>query len=399
MLVKQLGRSWGTYLKKFCLFFLACAFCFVLIEGVCSTLLLAWDLFSQRGIPERFHTQYDKELGWVNIPNLFLKDLYGPGINFTTNAQGFRNREEFTVQVPPNKVRIICSGDSFTIGYGVDDDHPWPQLLASMDNRFQAVNMGQAGYGVDQMYLWYQRDGRPLEHDIHIFAPIWVDFWRMQAKQAFGRGKPVLRMRDQDLVVDNVPVPRRSAFAVRLIQDRYPIKKLRALELFDRIIGNFSSGTKSSPPSSDQILSTADREVLGKMLEALQATSRRKQSILILVYLPVDIDYKPQERSSVYRQFLRDEAAKKGIVFIDLVDDFQKLSRQEMERLFIPAGAQYFAGAPGHYSVEGNEYVAKQLYSRLISLPEVSRKLMLAPHRNAIGSHGVSAFLPTNTNR
>jgi hypothetical protein len=381
MQLKQFGQRLGTFLKKSLLFLLVCVFCFALIEGLCSTLLLVRDLLSQHGSPDRFYTRYDEELGWVGIPNLFFKDFYGPGINFKTNSQGFRNDEEFSVQVPPKRVRLICSGDSFTMGYGVDDNHPWPQLVVSIDNRFQAVNMGQAGYGVDQMYLWYRRDGRLLEHDIHIFAPVWLDFSRMQAKEAFGRGKPVLRVRNGELVVDNIPIPRRSALSFRLTQELGPISKLRAVELWGRILNRlnrFSGQGESTLPSSEQILPTADREVLRKMLEDLQITNRKKQSILIVVYLPTQSDYKPQIYSAVYRQFLREETAKMGVLFIDLVDDFQKLPEQDMEKLFIPPGDQYFATAvAGHYSIQGNEWVARKVYRRLVSLPEVGKKLAL----------------------
>jgi hypothetical protein len=408
MLIARLRQSGKTYLKKFFLLSLICVFFFLILEGLSSLLLFVSDLLldSRRSIAERFHTQYDKDLGWANVPNVSLKDFYGPGIDFRTNSRGFRNNEEFDVQVPHNKVRLICSGDSFTLGYGVDNDHSWCQLLASLDPRFQTVNMGQAGYGMDQMYLWYQRDGRPLQHDIHLFAVIWVDFWRMQNKRAFGYSKPVLRVENGNLVVENVPVPRRSAFTIWLTQSRYVFKELRTIELLERILQKFSPQKPAVPLSSEQMLPAADREVLRKMFEDLQATNKQKNSIFILVYLPVDIDYKPHEPSSTYRQFLREEAERKGILFIDLVDDFQKLPRQEMEKLFIPPGTQYFLAAPGHYWVEGNEYVAKKLYSKLISASEVAKKLALTdrqrPGRNGtvpVSAARMSVAAPENVHR
>ena len=44
-----------------------------------------------------------------------------------------------------------------------------------LDPRFESVNMRQGGYGLDQAYLWYQRDGTRLAHDVHIFAFIFDD--------------------------------------------------------------------------------------------------------------------------------------------------------------------------------------------------------------------------------
>jgi hypothetical protein len=44
-------------------------------------------------------TQFDPELGWVNVPNFYSKNFYGPGLYLQTNSRGFRNREEFA---PPS---------------------------------------------------------------------------------------------------------------------------------------------------------------------------------------------------------------------------------------------------------------------------------------------------------
>ncbi len=71
----------------------------------------------------------------------------------------------------------------------------------------QTVNMGQGGYGVDQDYLWYKRDGVKLDANMLVFAVIAQDFFRMASDNFIGYGKPVLRARDGALVTENVPVP------------------------------------------------------------------------------------------------------------------------------------------------------------------------------------------------
>src|SRR5580693_296090 len=71
---------------------LTTALLLLLAEGAASWIVvgqLAWQRLSP--IAERVHTQYDAELGWVNSPNVTVPDMYGPGIGFHTNAQGFRN--------------------------------------------------------------------------------------------------------------------------------------------------------------------------------------------------------------------------------------------------------------------------------------------------------------------
>src|SRR5262249_25542761 len=132
-------------LKKTLLAAAAFVITFALIEGLASEALLGYQLFLKPKPPlaERLHTPYDPELGWVGIPNLDIPDMYGPGLSFHSNGQGFRNHHDFASDPPAGKIRAICAGDSFTLGYGVDDDHPWCQVLSKLDSRFETVNMGQ----------------------------------------------------------------------------------------------------------------------------------------------------------------------------------------------------------------------------------------------------------------
>jgi hypothetical protein len=137
---------------------------FFIIEGLSSSILVAKEAFWGSLVAERRHTKYDEELGWVNLPDIYIKDMYGPGKFFRTNSQLFRNSKNFSTDIPSDKVRIICSGDSFTMGYGVDNDNTWCQLLVSINDRIESINMGQGGYGVDQSYLWYKRISTKFDH-------------------------------------------------------------------------------------------------------------------------------------------------------------------------------------------------------------------------------------------
>ena len=91
----------------------------VLIEGFASFAVFFHDVFSKSENPpaERHHTRYDEEIGWVNIPDTFVEDLYAPDRSVTINAQGFRGERDVTKEVPEGRVRMLCSGDSFTFGH------------------------------------------------------------------------------------------------------------------------------------------------------------------------------------------------------------------------------------------------------------------------------------------
>src|SRR5271166_2773158 len=179
----------------------------LVLEGIASVYYVFREAFVSPPVAESLYTEYDRDLGWVNLPNVYLPNMYGRGKYLKTNSQRFRNNEDFPQQVPPGKTRILCSGDSFTLGFGVDNDHTWPQLLATRAPNIETVNMGQGGYGADQAYLWYKRDGVKLDHDIQVFAFIVDDFRRMQALTFIGYGKPILVVENGQLVTKNVPVP------------------------------------------------------------------------------------------------------------------------------------------------------------------------------------------------
>jgi hypothetical protein len=336
-------------------------------EGLASLALFLQTLSATLPLAERRHTQYDELLGWVNVPNLYIEDMYGPGVYLKTNGQAFRNAEEFTPEVPLGKVRIICSGDSFTFGYGVSNDQAWCQRLAAKDNRLETVNMGQGGYGVDQAYLWYKRDGQKLEHDILLFAVITTDFRRMEWPEFNGYGKPLLTLENETLTLTNVPVPRRSFWVPWLTQHREAINELKSVQLLRQVFFNEAAADEPARAQGSAEL------VAWKILEDLARLNQAKQSTLVLVYLP--IQNSAEKDLARWRKFVRTAAEQQDILFIDLVDEFRDWPSDELVTMFIPKGALDYQGAPGHYTAKGNQYVADVLYERLLALPEISQKL------------------------
>lgn len=347
------------------------AIIFFLCEGLASFILFLQTVTSSPPVAERLHTQYDPTLGWVNRPNVYIADMYGPGLDFQTNEQGFRNREAFSAAAPPGKIRIICSGDSFTLGYGVGNDDTWCQQLAKLDGRLQTVNMGQGGYGIDQAYLWYKQDGALLIHDIHLFAFITTDFERMQQQEFLGYGKPLLRVEAGELVVDNVPVPERAFYAPWLTHNREAIQQLTSVRLLSQLF------VETAPVETKIDDSAAPEMVAAEILKDLLRLNAAKGSTLVLIYLPRLGDYQPLEQNStkVWQEFLELAARDTGVVYIDVIEAFREVPPDRVQELFIPEGALDFPGAAGHYSVKGNEFVARLLYDALLALPEVSDKL------------------------
>jgi hypothetical protein len=349
------------------------------LEGMASIYYTFREAFASESVAESFYTEYDRDLGWVNLPNVYLPNMYGPGKYLRTNSQRFRNNADFTPQVPPGKTRIICSGDSFTLGFGVDNDHAWPQLLATHSPNIETVNMGQGGYGADQAYLWYKRDGMVMDHDIQIFALIAPDFYRMQYAEYNGYGKPKLAVKNDRLITTNVPVPR--SMVVRspgLARAASALSHLSITRLLRRVF------RLDTAPVVTQTQEERDAETslaLSHMLDDLLATNRAKASVLVLAYLPTREEYFANLGAS-WRNFLAQYAHQRGILYLDFTDDFQRLALEEEDKFFIARGAIDFPGAAGHYTEVGNAFIADLFYRRLLANPETATKL----HAQTVGA-------------
>lgn len=345
---------------------------FFIFEGLASTTLVVHETFLSKPIAERFHTQYDKEIGWINKPAIWIPDLYGRGKHVQTNSQRFRNHKEFNVKVDSDKLRIVCSGDSFTFGYGVGNDHAWCQLLESMGAVMETVNMGQGGYGFDQAYLWYRRHSGKIEHDIHLFAFITEDFRRMERDAHLGYGKPVLEVRDGVLTTKNVPVPKRGFYVPWLTHVLEGLRKLNSYRLLQGLYERTMSwrSIDDSPRNNNQ-----KSAVLAlKVIDELARINRNQKSILVLVYLPTEADYL-KDSSDFWRRLIGAHTAKERIIFLDLIQDFRTLSPEQIRTMFIGRGVLDHHFAEGHYTEEGNAYVAKVLHRKLLSEREIMKKV------------------------
>ncbi len=97
------------------------------------------------------------------------------------NSQGLR--EDHEVAPPPSfagsgpapqsgTTRVLCVGDSFTFGYGVEGNQAYPYLLngskAPDNSAIESINGGVMGYGTDNEAAWLQAYGWQLKPKIVI---------------------------------------------------------------------------------------------------------------------------------------------------------------------------------------------------------------------------------------
>ncbi len=334
------------------------------VEGLISVFLEGWDLAfnAEADLPSRVHSVPDTLLGWVNKPGFRNDAMYGRGGALVINQQGLRASAAISPEVPAGRVRFLCSGDSFTFGIGVSNDDTWCARLQSADPHVETVNLGHAGYGIDQAYLFYQREGLKLAHDVHVLAFIPDDFRRLRLARFVGYAKPEFQLSGDSLLLENVPVPAPSRFGMWYQRRSGLLGQLRIVQLGQRI--NWRVNGRYIP---DRLDGRAEaRAVAVRLFQRLQNEAQQAGRIVVFVLL--------DERAAGSGPFdalasaLSADAAKRGLNFIDLRHEFRQISADSLEAMFD-------ARFGGHYSARGNARVSSLLAPRLLALPQVAARL------------------------
>jgi hypothetical protein len=217
------------------------------------------------------------------------------------------------------------------------------------------VNLGQGGYGLDQIYLRYRRDGALIDHQLVLLAFIADDIRRMQANSFYGYGKPRLELNaDQQLVIRNVPVPKRRFYAPWLTATLQHVGMLRTTEFIAKVGQRLSIG--GARRASSAAIPDNTRQLAGQVFRAQNAIARDRSAKLVLIYLPTPDDYVPSDTSRTWEAFIEGVAAELDVPLINVIAEHRKLAREEAARLF---------GPHRHYSIEGNAYVARVIYRKL----------------------------------
>jgi len=153
---------------------------------------------------------YDPLLGWTVGPGRQSADgLYWSspeGIRAPDGNSSFARNAD--------SVDIALVGDSFTFGEEVKYEESYGYHLEQMlGSPFRVLNFGVPGYGLDQMFLRYERDVRPWKPKISIFGFINADLrrtlWVYPFLGNFRWGnpfsKPRLILREEELTNINPP--------------------------------------------------------------------------------------------------------------------------------------------------------------------------------------------------
>ncbi len=361
---------------------LATGLVLALLEGVASLAYFVWwgRMNYWRPLPERVHTVYDPELGWASEKGRVARDVFGPGLDVSTNALGFRNASEFSPEIPPGKSRVVALGDSFTLGYDVGDSDSWPAWLERLCPRLEVPNMGQSGYGIDQSYLWYRRDGLAIDQDVLVLAFIGDDLARVRHDDMLGYGKPVLRLTDGKLVAENVPVPRAPYLLPVLTQNLAIFEQLRLVQLPRAVI------TRLAPREAiPEVMSEAEAERLDEAIfRELARLAAERDARFLLVHLPHPAHGRPSEIEAIpaFGAAAIERVRSEGLVFADLRDELERVPDPERRELFQARTLENGAGA--HYSAHGNRFIAAAIAARLAKLGWIPEPSCAEPEASSV---------------
>jgi len=154
--------------------------------------------------PQPSVVEFHQVRGWANVKGKTTpRSTAEFDVEVAVNGKGLRG-PEVDYKKPAGTRRILFVGDSFTLGYTVDEEQIFlrrlERELLARGHQVQVLNGGTEGYSTDQELLWLQEEGLKFEPDIVVLAPYLNDiFWNSQAKYT-RREKPYFELEGGELV-------------------------------------------------------------------------------------------------------------------------------------------------------------------------------------------------------
>ncbi len=181
------------------------------------------------GKPARGHRMvlcHDEVIGQRYVPNQRARIPFEDGGYLVeTNSLGFRSNREFTA-ARTRRRRILFLGDSYTAGYGVDNDERFAELAGGLLD-CEVYNAGVTGTGTDQQVLAYEAYLSDIECDLVVLG-VWIEnIERIKAEvhvtidprsgDRVATAKPFFVLDGRgELRLENSPVPRARRSAEHL---------------------------------------------------------------------------------------------------------------------------------------------------------------------------------------
>ena len=305
---------------------------------------------------------WDRQLGLRQVPNC-RGCLRTPefDIDIVISSGGLRDRE-YSYAKPDNTRRVLCLGDSFTFGYGVEWDETFAKVLEehlchgrSGGTQWQVLNAGVSGTGTAHQLAYLDSEGLKYDPDIVVVCFCGANDFSdngMYGLYSLEGGKLV-----RHYARLSGPIKLRHIMQ-RLPGYRTLFGKSHLITFIKQRIAWYAYARHASKPRSPATID-AGRERAYDLTQALfRELSARCEAAgvdLIVIAVPRADCGPPAKRVAALIGFLKSE----GISYVSLEHRF----RQEQAE-----GAELYFPLDGHWNPNGHSLVAGLLYDYLASL-------------------------------
>ena len=155
--------------------------------------------------------RFDPELGW--FPRESHGDWFEGSVRFwvQNNSEGFRDVEHDLSK--KERRRLVVLGDSYVWGYDVEAEDRFTEILQKRIPEIEIFNCGVGGYGTCQERVLYDRKVRRYDPDAVLLVYSGND--RANNERAITQGgyaRPHYRLKEGELVLTNVPLPKLTPY-------------------------------------------------------------------------------------------------------------------------------------------------------------------------------------------
>lgn len=309
-------------------------------------------------------------------PRLRVTSREIPGLPYrvTTDDQGFRGRQSVRAARRPGSLRVLCVGDSFTYGVGVDDAQTFPAQLQTLlakrlpESDVEVVNAGVPFYDLFDELGYYREKGARLAPDV-VVLQFYINDLEAMAGSFFRQD--LLRRQGGDYNVFEQAIGR-EAVERRInawLEARFP-------RLVKLVRGGATppgpSPAETGPFASYHLHPTAVEDALlhdrGRLLAARTDTEARRLwdnyrrallefrdavaatgAKLLFVIAPDDAQVREDRNqpAAALVPFCRQH----GIAVLDLARTFRRMSGENVDRY-------YLLPINGHINADGNTILA-----------------------------------------
>ncbi len=160
----------------------------IVISLACGILVLEGGLRLMGRGPKTTINQFDPLTGWSKRPGaVSTRETSEFNVRYEINALGLRDSDTTSYAKPEGTYRVLCLGDSFTLGYTVDERDLFVEQLGrawrSEGRRVDIVNAGTEGWSTDQEVEWFRSEGVKYQPDLVLIFPYENDlYWNGQTQ-------------------------------------------------------------------------------------------------------------------------------------------------------------------------------------------------------------------------